>query len=400
MNLSKKYSISFGVTLAIFLLVLAWVTQTVMLQGFTNIEENLVKDDVNRVIKILEGELSNLDSTNVDWSTWDDTFGFVNGSIPDYPETNLQDSAIANIRVNMMLFLNSSGDVIYTKGVDLTEKTDMQVPAEMINAVRSNSRLSRHYAPNSKTASFMLLPEGPVLVSSRPILQSSGKGPVGGALVLARYLSASEISRLQSQTQVPFTLSGMRESETAEFLKFAGYREGLDEETYVKVISDDKISGYTVLKGLDGAPILLLRVDEPRTVYNQGKTSLYYMLLSFLILGVIFMFLAKFFTDKLILSRLSILELKVGEIAASGDFSMRVAVSGDDELSALEARINKMLESRQESANKRNEMSEELKKHIEELEKFNKLSVGRELQMMTLKKRIEELEGQLKGSGN
>jgi len=155
-----------------------------------------------------------------------------------------------------------------------------------------------------------------------------------------------------------------------------------------------------VLKGLDGAPILLLRVDEPRTVYNQGKTSLYYMLLSFLILGVIFMFLAKFFTDKLILSRLSILELKVGEIAASGDFSMRVAVSGDDELSALEARINKMLESRQESANKRNEMSEELKKHIEELEKFNKLSVGRELQMMTLKKRIEELEGQLKGSGN
>ena len=140
MNLSKKYSISFGVTLAIFLLVLAWVTQTVMLQGFTNIEENLVKDDVNRVIKILEGELSNLDSTNVDWSTWDDTFGFVNGSIPDYPEINLQDSAIANIKVNMMLFLNSSGDVIYTKGVDLTEKTDMPVPAEMINAVRSNSR--------------------------------------------------------------------------------------------------------------------------------------------------------------------------------------------------------------------------------------------------------------------
>ena len=41
-------------------------------------------------------------------------------------------------------------------------------------------------------------------------------------------------------------------------------------------------------------------------------------------------------------------------------------------------------------------VEEELKKKLEELEKFHKLTIGRELQMIELKKRIKELEGKLR----
>ncbi|MBW2984309.1 hypothetical protein KY361_04295 [Candidatus Woesearchaeota archaeon] len=45
---------------------------------------------------------------------------------------------------------------------------------------------------------------------------------------------------------------------------------------------------------------------------------------------------------------------------------------------------------------KQKEMEEKLRKRIEELEKFNKFAVNRELKMVELKKRIERLEEQLK----
>jgi C4-dicarboxylate-specific signal transduction histidine kinase len=42
------------------------------------------------------------------------------------------------------------------------------------------------------------------------------------------------------------------------------------------------------------------------------------------------------------------------------------------------------------------ERTKDLKEKINELEKFHKLAIGRELKMIELKKRIKELESQLK----
>ncbi|MBW3001098.1 PAS domain S-box protein [Candidatus Woesearchaeota archaeon] len=48
----------------------------------------------------------------------------------------------------------------------------------------------------------------------------------------------------------------------------------------------------------------------------------------------------------------------------------------------------------------RKKIEDELKKRTEELERFNKLAVGRELKMVKLKKRIKELEGKVKKNKN
>ena len=45
---------------------------------------------------------------------------------------------------------------------------------------------------------------------------------------------------------------------------------------------------------------------------------------------------------------------------------------------------------------KRRETEEKLREKMDELERFNKLMIGRELRMVELKKRIKELEEKLK----
>jgi len=52
--------------------------------------------------------------------------------------------------------------------------------------------------------------------------------------------------------------------------------------------------------------------------------------------------------------------------------------------------------SRKELEEKIKEAIEELQKKVEELEKFHRLTVGRELKMIELKKEIERLKEELK----
>lgn len=59
------------------------------------------------------------------------------------------------------------------------------------------------------------------------------------------------------------------------------------------------------------------------------------------------------------------------------------------------AEIAKVNEALQAEIDRRKEAERELKEKIQDLEKFNKLAVGRELKMIELKKRIEELEARL-----
>jgi HAMP domain-containing protein len=94
---------------------------------------------------------------------------------------------------------------------------------------------------------------------------------------------------------------------------------------------------------------------------------------------------------------------KATELFEEGRLSHRVKIKTKDEVEQLGNAFNKMAtglgEKRKElqkELTNRKKVEEELKKRVEEQEKFHRLTVGRELKMIELKKRIRELEKQIK----
>ena len=98
---------------------------------------------------------------------------------------------------------------------------------------------------------------------------------------------------------------------------------------------------------------------------------------------------------------------KGAEIIGKGDLKHVIDVKSGDEIGELASAFNQMTrdlkESRKEierySKGLEKEVAErtkDLKAKIDDLERFSKLSVGRELRMVDLKKRIRELEEKLK----
>jgi HAMP domain-containing protein len=160
--------------------------------------------------------------------------------------------------------------------------------------------------------------------------------------------------------------------------------------------------------------------EEAFALLNSLKTQIYLLTTLSLFFIIIFAFLL----GRYVTQPLKELTAATAKIAA-GYFDTQIKAKRSDEFGELAHSFNQMAKSLAEShsaleeaktvleirvAARTRELQElverqeeiikertkELQKKIEELEKFQKMAVGRELKMVELKKRIEELENQLK----
>jgi sensor domain CHASE-containing protein len=190
MTLRKKTLIIIGATLAALILILYAASRIILLDSFAKLEEQHTRQNVERVQSALSDDLAKLNSTAGDWAQWDDTYAFIEGAYDDYVQDNLMNSTFAGLRLNLMLFIHSSGRIVFSKAFDLQNEEEIPVPQNLWEHLSANSPLFRHPDTDSSITGLVLLPEGPMLVVSRPILTSQGEGPIRGALIMGRYLDS------------------------------------------------------------------------------------------------------------------------------------------------------------------------------------------------------------------
>lgn len=134
----------------------------------------------------------------------------------------------------------------------------------------------------------MLLPEGPMLISSRPILTSKGEGPIRGTIIFGRYLNASGIEALARTTHSSLTMHGLNDAQMPPDFQAVRSSLSVKEPILVRLFSKQTIAGYALLNDIYGKPALILRVDMPRETYKQGQLSLGYFFGSLIVVGFIF----------------------------------------------------------------------------------------------------------------
>jgi signal transduction histidine kinase len=287
----------------------------------------------------LSDKLTKMKTLNNDWATWDDTYKFIDDSNKDYIIANLYNEWFEKLNVNFMIFVNSSGGVVFAKAVNLQNMKEMPISQSTLKQL-----LPRHSIKEKNLPGILLLPEGPLLITSMPILTSEAKGPSHGSLIEGRYLDAFEIEGLANVTHLSLTVQRFNDMQMPA--DFRAVRDSFSEDNQILVqpLSEQSIAGYTVLKDIYGNPALILRVDLPREIYNQGRVSANYFLVSLIIVGLIFGGISIWLIEKQVLSRLHRLNSDVTSIGVKQELSSRVMMDGKDELSSLADAINKMLE--------------------------------------------------------
>ncbi|WP_017715148.1 response regulator [Kamptonema formosum] len=383
MKLRNKTLFIVGAALVTLNVVVSATASSILLRDFRKLEEQSVRKDMARALDSLRDDLSNLDTIAQEQAKWLNSYASLDSAGSDYIKSNFGDATFAQLRLNLVLLIDNAGQTVFSKSFDWAQRTETAIPDRLQQYLGSGSPLVAHANPESSVSGIILLPEGPMLAVSRPVLTSQGTGPIRGTMIVGRYLDADEIERLKQLTDLSVSLyplgAGPQSPKLQAVLDAFGAagqpvappqsqhrlshpNPGLSAGgTVIQPLlrepnsagGEERIAGYALLRDIYGLPALLLRVDLPRVIYQQGKASLRYFTLSLLSVGLAFSAITLLLVEKLVLSRLTRLSASVGSIADRLDLSLRVSLAGKDELSSLADTINAMLEALEKSQQER-----------------------------------------------
>jgi len=316
------------------------VSHTIILNSYIRLENEEESGTVQQISSAMDNQYSALNAKLTDWASWDDTYKFVQNNNSAYIESNLTPASLNTFGVSYLLFYNSTGGLVYGIGVDLGNSSKMPVPQSVLSVISATPQVLNFPKINSNFTGLAVVPEGPIILASQPILTSEGKGPVEGTLVFARWFDSQYLQQFSATTRIP--LSEELYSNWQESNPVSTYI-SIPPSTYIHPVNADSIAGYYMLNDIHGLPALVLGTIQPRSVYQQGLTTLNYVDLSVGVVCVVFSIAMLLLAEGFVLSRLRKLVTDVVSITSHDDLSAKVTVSGNDEIATLSGSINGML---------------------------------------------------------
>jgi diguanylate cyclase (GGDEF)-like protein/putative nucleotidyltransferase with HDIG domain len=340
LTIKAKTQIIVALTMLLTVSVIYVTSQIVFQRGFAGVERQDTQNEITRALNALNQEYSELEADAADYAVWDDTVVFLQDRSQRYIDANLVDNFYTTFGVDFAVFLDTQGQIVYAAGYDLNGKKAEPLPDGLTQELTPTSSLVRFDSPSTKASGLLMLPQGPVLVASRPIVTSDGKGPVRGALVLGRVLDSVAVQTLARQTlQTLDILPAAASTLPADFKTALGSLSNI-QPLFVKPLGEEAIGGYALLKDIHGQPALVLRVSVPRTAYMQGQTSTAYFLVALAIVVLLFGLLVNRLLERSVFSRLSRLVKELRPDGSSPSAHTRVSAEGKDEIATLATTIN------------------------------------------------------------
>jgi signal transduction histidine kinase len=365
MSITKKtVLITVAILVPLFLIIFV-LSEILPLNGFKTLENESMERDLMRANEAISGKIRSLDRLSEDWANWDDAYNYVRYSNQDFIATNMTDYTFSTTEVNLMMFLDNQGKILFSKAYDLLNSQEIPVPQELLSDIAQGQLLNP--ANSENTEGIILTAAYPVMVVIKPILTTNGAGPPAGTFIAGVFMDSNMIDTLSQTAHLSLAVQYYNRPGIPDDFKLASRYLVQPAANYIQTLDRNTIAGYSLLSDLWDNPALILRVEMPRDIVARGRqavTSLHALLV---LIGVTFIVLFIVLLRKTVLSRIVTLDSQVVSIAKSNDITKHIVIPGNDELSRLAVNINSMINSLEIS--KKNEIIYgQEKKHREELE--------------------------------
>jgi signal transduction histidine kinase/sensor domain CHASE-containing protein len=358
-----RWKIFLGLSLitVILLSVLYFVSNNIIDKGFYSVEHTNTVKSVNQAYDGVMSILTQMSVKISDWASWDDTYDYVLDHNEKYEELNLNQQALNALKVDIVIVIDSSRNIVGSYAVDSTTREGVSVPSSLLQHIQSGSPLLDYKTINESHRGFLMLPEGPLAFVANPILTNAGEGPSRGTLIFGKYFDEASKKSIEDLTHLTIKLYKYNDTSLPEEIK--NIEESIPERNsiIVKPLSTNEISGYITLKDYYGKPILLLETVEPRSVFKQSQATIWYFQIFMLGSGLTLVFASVYLVNLLLVNRVSKMSSLLKVVDPVIDAKVSVQEKGRDEIGLLAQSINSMFGKIRSSSDKIRDLLEQLK---------------------------------------
>jgi signal transduction histidine kinase len=343
-----------------------FVSQRVFLSSYTQLEIQDVQEDIQRTLNAISDEASQLSIQNGDYAHWDDTYAFAQKPNQEYLTDNYFVEAFQSIGNNFVAIIDAQSRVLFAKAVDLERGEEVPLSDEIKEILTASNPLFDLSGDQDSSKGLLMTADGPMLITSQRILTSQIEGPAAGTLLMGRLLNAAWIEHLSDSLQLPVKLQAVNDPNLSKELQTALAAITKEHPIFVQPISSTQIKGSALVDDLYGAPAIILHVNFPRTIYEQGQASLSFLMAILVLVSVLFTLLMVILLERLMLSRVRQVSQALSEVRTTADLTRRLPVQGNDELARLAGDINATLQALTHSQAALQEANEALEQRVRE----------------------------------
>ncbi|PKM60468.1 MAG: hypothetical protein CVU99_07970 [Firmicutes bacterium HGW-Firmicutes-4] len=294
-------------------------------------QRNQVDKDFEMVETIIENEKENLNSILKDWSYWDDTYNYINDHNPTYVAVNLNQETLENLSLNMMLFVNQTGEVVGSVDFGLTEEE----AAGLIQKIGRNNFYAGFLTDDQETITNLIILDGQsYLIASGRVSNSNRTVASNGSLVMVKTVDDEMSAYIEGLTGV-----------NVEFRE-VGSTVAITENQIMERIFDGKpyLTASRLQLDSNGEETILMTISRVEENYSFVKHQFNLFMVSFIGILLLILGIDYFIVNRHFLKRIETLISFTKEVGLKKDTSLAIEMDGRDELKTLAVSTNQMLQ--------------------------------------------------------
>jgi PAS domain S-box-containing protein len=354
MTLSKRTILIVVSTFIALLFILAVTSDVILLSSYASQEKKSIETHTKHVHNQIIDKLEQLDLSVANLA---DNLKSSSGSprpLTTSSQKFINEQYMRTHRIDVLAVYSRSDQRTTISGFDCEKNVAFEVPklqqkelTELLTRITTEGVQQRHGVVN--------LAGTPMMISIKH--SPDNRGNEKSTAAVGWFIDRIEIERIFRATGSTIMVSDLNGPQEA-VLRPADELSLRAGAIVSAVVNKDSVAGFFNLSDLSGQPSFTVRVVENRTLYEQGRATIAYIITALLMACVVVCCVMLVFIRGTILKRLASLSDKVTRLTAQQDISARLPHSHhQDELTTLAVSINVMLDAL-EAAEKRTRESE------------------------------------------
>lgn len=333
--------------LGIFLVIIGVVFFTMRFLAFQGIEKLEREQAVLQLQRVKDGlsftEEMMMQTVN-DWSKWDETYDYVEGLNPLFPDDNFYIEALDSIKMNMAMIYSLNQTRLYEVAYDFNLWESIDINQDIYNQIEQAGFIS-HIESDSPFSGLLTYQDQVMIVVSSPIMRSDYGGEPNGILVFIRVVDDELIASLESVTGITFSIGRndtLNDNQRIMLTQLGSY------QMNVKSVIEDINSNHDLMIEM------VITMEASRIM----RDTIHIIILILSIILSMFLLILVIMLDQIMFKRISKMRDNINILEKFNNIKLRLDVDHrQDEISFIGREMNKLLDKLESSYNEVNKIA-------------------------------------------